>query len=124
MALFLDNLIVGIVRHVRREMRLSTIRKWSLADATIHRFRTIEGDWHGLRPAIDYAYRVNGEQYFGSATGCSLREGINEIGDSVEAIIGAKTAIRIRYDPAEPGSNYLLNSDNPHFALDVDDDLL
>ena len=124
MALFADNLVVGIVRFVRRELRLGKIRKWPTTDAEIQRFRSIEGEWHGLRPVIDYTYKLNGEQYHGSATGRSRGDGMMEMGDSIDAMIAARTLIHIRADPADPGDNYMLNGDNPGFAFHVDDDLL
>jgi hypothetical protein len=125
MALFLDDLIRGIVHTVRREMRLNWIGKWKPANALVQRFGTIEGDAHGLRPVIDYVYKVDGGEYSGSATGCSLRSGINELGDTIEAIIEAKTPVVIRYNPEKFGESAMRNGDNGSwFAFDVDDDLV
>jgi hypothetical protein len=124
MGLFADDLIRGIVHTVRRERRLNRIRKWKTAHAFVQRFRTIEGEIHGLRPVIDYIYAIDGKEYSGSATGCSLRSGINELGDTIDAMIEAKTPVVIRYNPEHFGESAVRNGDNGGwFAFDVDDDL-
>lgn len=119
----LYDLVSGIVKHLRREQRLNKIANWRVATGCIREFRTVEGGSDRLRPVIKYTYDANGERHHGSATGWPLEDGIVEIRNAVEAMVLERTAIQVRYDPEEPHKSCFLNSDNPHFAFDIDHDL-
>jgi len=119
MALFADDLIRSIVRFVRREVRLRKAAKWQITEARIVRFRTMEGDFHRLRPVLDFEYEINGEMQYGSAAGFSKgsRE-INELGDACEQL----HSLKIRRDPSDPAVNQVLNDDNPALPFAIDHD--
>ena len=112
---FLDSLVVGIVRMVRRESRRSQALRWSIADGTITRFTTSYGS--PTLPLVDYAYQVNGQNYDGSATGSPVRDDrINQIGDVIDSL----PTVRVRYDPASPRPSRILNEDNPRIPFEID----
>jgi hypothetical protein len=123
MGFFLDDLIRGIVKHVRREKRLTTVGKWNVAEGVVREYRVVDGEFHRLRPAVDFVYEVNGERHYGATTGCSLNDGLTEIGDVIDAMIRERTTVKIRYDPRDPLDNYFLNNDNPGFPFEIDHDL-
>ena len=124
MAIFLDNLIVGIVETVRRERYLKKVSQWKIANGKILTFRTVDGEMYGLRPVIDYEYEVGGIRHQGSATGDSIHDGMMQLGDRVDALIESKPEAYIRYDPENPSRNCFLNDDNPGFLFAIDHDLL
>lgn len=106
---FLDSLVVGIVRMVRRESRLKQALRWNIADGTFNGFTTSYGS--PTLPLLDYTYLVNGQTHDGSATGLSIRDDrINQIGNVIDSI----PSVRVRYDPANPQRSRLLNEDNPY----------
>lgn len=80
-----------------------------------------------LRPIIHFVYFVHGQDQVGSAAGILLRSGIddiNDIGDAIDATVRRRTTVQVRYDPDEASQSYFLNSDNPHFTLEIDDTCL
>jgi hypothetical protein len=106
----LFNAISGLVNEVRRETRLNKIRKWDLAAGTVRRFRVDEDG----RPAMDYAYRVERQEYCGSVTGLAQRSGNEEA--------PAGWDIQVRYDPTHPSNSSVLPSDNPYLSFEIDED--
>lgn len=115
MALFVDNLAVGIVRMVRRESRRKRALAWKIADGQVTRFTTSYGT--RTLPLLDYTYTVSGQTEEGSATGMPIQdERINQIGDALDEL----SALRIRYDPSDPSRSRLLNEDNPGLPFEVD----
>jgi hypothetical protein len=109
--LFLDDLVIGIVRMVRRERRRKQALGWSIADGTFTRFTTSYG-WPTL-PLLDYSYQVNDKTLDGSATGFSIKDDrINQIGDLIDSL----STVRVRYDPINPERSRILNEDNPGIA--------
>jgi hypothetical protein len=116
---FLDDIIRGILRHVRREKRINRAMKWPKVGGTLQRFTTREGFGSGSRPVVEFTYQVSGEQYSGQVTGNS--ESIREIeriaNDATEG-----TALQVRCDPADPAQHLLLNLDNPNFPFVIDHD--
>jgi hypothetical protein len=116
---FIDDVIRTIARNVRREVRRRKAAKWTVAVGKVSRFRTTDGDWHGLRPIVDYEYEVNGRIEYGSATGFSTNKDINPIGDAVDAL----GELRIRFDPADPSINRALSEDNPKIPFEIDHDV-
>jgi len=115
---FIDDVIRAIARNVRREVRIRKAAKWPTAVGKILRFRTIDGDWHRLRPILDYEYEVNGQIEYGFTTGYSSKD-INQVGDAVDAL----TELRIRFDPSDPYINRVLNEDNPKLPFAIDHDV-
>src|SRR5580698_7457169 len=94
---FIDYLVVGIVRIVRRESRRSQALRWSIADGTVTRFTTSYGS--PTLPLVDYTYQVNGQSHVGSATGLPINgDQVNEIGD----LFDSYPTLHVRYDPADP----------------------
>jgi len=69
--LFLDDLVIAIVRMLRRESRRREALGWSIADGTFTRFTTSYGS--PTLPLLDYSYQVNDKILDGSATGFSIR---------------------------------------------------
>ena len=117
MGLFVDNIILKIVREVRREHRRKEALRWNVADGKVMRFTTTGGFGVFTCPILGYSYRVNGEDYTGSATGVSIRDSeINSIGDGVDAL----TSVRVRYNPEDPRENRLLDEDNPRLPFEID----
>lgn len=116
---FIDDVIRAIARNVRREVRIRKAAKWPVALGKILRFRTTDGDWHGLRPIVDYEYEVNGQIEYGFTTGFSTKRDINQVGDAVEAL----GELRIRFDPSDPYINRVLNEDNPKLPFAIDHDV-
>ena len=115
MALFADNVVVGIVRMVRRESRRRRALGWNIADGRLTRFTTSYGS--PTLPLLDYTYQVNGQSEDGSATGMPIRdERINQIGEVLDSL----PALRIRYDPTNPRTSRLLNEDNPELPFEID----
>ena len=114
--IFLDNLLISIVRSLRRERRSRQALHWTLANGTITRFTTSSSGWPTL-PLLDYAYQVNGLTHNGSATGAPIKDDeINRIGDVIESI----DAVRVRYNPANPERSRILNEDNPRVLFQID----
>jgi hypothetical protein len=112
---FLDSLVVGIVRMVRRESRRTQALRWSIADGTFTRFTTSYGS--PTLPLVDYTYEVNGQTYDGSATGLPIKDDrINQIGDVIDSL----PTVRVRYDPASPEASRTLNEDNPRIPFEID----
>lgn len=113
---FLDSLISSIVKNVRREARLSRAAEWPTADARISRFSADEkgGD-------IVFSYEINGETEYGSAR---LYPASNNELDAAISAVNALQALRVRYDPGDPGSSCLLNRDNPEFPFGINQDPL
>ena len=112
---FIDYLVVGIVRIVRRESRRSQALRWSIADGTVTRFTTSYGS--PTLPLVDYEYQVNGQAHDGSATGLSIKDDrINQIGDVIDSF----PTLRVRYDPVNPERSGILNEDNPHVPFEID----
>lgn len=114
--LFLDDLVVSIVRSVRRERRRRQALHWTLANGSITRFTTSSSGWPTV-PLVDYAYQVNGLTHHGSATGAPIKDDeINRIGDVIDSI----AAVQVRYDPANPERSRILNEDNPRVPFQID----
>lgn len=112
---FLDDLVASIVRSVRRERRRSQALRWSITDGTITRFTTSYG--FPTLPLLDYTYEVNGETHHGAATGNPIKEDrINDMGDVIDSF----PAVRVRYDPNDPGRSRILNEDNPRIPFEID----
>lgn len=115
MALFIDNLVVGIVRMVRRESRRRQALGWNIAGGQLARFTTSYGS--PTLPSLDYTYQVSGQREAGSATGMPIKDDlVNQIGDVLDSL----PVLRIRYDPANPGRGRLLNEDNPGLPFEID----
>jgi hypothetical protein len=70
-------------------------------------------------PIVHYECEVNGQIEYGSATGFSTNRDINPIGDAVDAL----GDLRIRFDPADPYINRVLNEDNPKLPFAIDHDV-
>lgn len=112
---FIDSLVVGIVRLVRRERRRSQALSWSITDGTLTRFTTSYGS--PTLPLVDYAFQVNGQSHDGSAAGLPIKDDqINQIGDVIDSI----PTLRVRYDPANPQRSRILNEDNPRIPFEID----
>ena len=113
---FIDSLVVGIVRTVRREVAIAAKPfRWRIADGTFTRFTTSYGS--PTLPLVDYAFQVNGQSHDGSATGLPIKDDqINQIGDVVDSI----PTLRVRYDPANPQRSRILNEDNPRIPFEID----
>ena len=113
--LFIDDLVVGMIRMVRRESRRKQALGWSIADGTLTRFTTTYGT--PTLPLVDYTYQVNGQTQDGSATGLPIKDDrINQIGDVLDSL----PALRVRYDPANPERSRILNEDNPEIPFEID----
>jgi hypothetical protein len=92
--LFLDNLVLGIIRMVRRERRRKQDLDWNVAAGTFTRFTTSYGST--TLPLGDYTYEVNGETHDGAVTGLPIKDDrVNQIGDLIDSL----PAIHVRYDP-------------------------
>ncbi|MCU1247689.1 MAG: hypothetical protein JWQ49_718 [Edaphobacter sp.] len=90
---FIDDLVVGMIRMVRRESRRKQALGWSIADGTPTRFTTTYGT--PTLPLVDYMYQVNGQTQDGSATGLPIKDDrINQIGDVLDSL----PALRVRYE--------------------------
>jgi hypothetical protein len=112
---FLDNLVVSIIRTVRRERRRSQALRWSVADGTFTRFTTSYGS--PTLPLVDYTYQVNGQTHDGSATGLPIEDDrIKQIGDVIDSV----PTVRVRYVPANPERSRILNEDNPRIPFQID----
>lgn len=113
--LFIDDLIMGIVRMVRRESRRKDALGWSVVDGKITKFTT-SGSFLTL-PIIEYTYEVNGLSQVGSATGFSIKDDeINPMGDVVDSL----PVLRVRYDPAHPETSRILDEDNARLPFRID----
>lgn len=113
--LFLDDLVIGIVRMVRRESRRKQALGWSIADGKFTRFTTSYGS--PTLPLLDYSYQANGQTLDGSATGFPIKDdGINRIGDVIDSL----PTVCVRYDPANPERSRILNEDNPRIPFEID----
>jgi hypothetical protein len=115
---FIDDVIRMIARTVRREVRIRKAAKWPTAVGKILRFRTTGGDFHELRPIVDYRYEVDGQTQYGFTTGYTNTE-INKIGDAV----GVLGELKVRFDPSDPYVNRVLNEDNPTLPFTVDHEI-
>lgn len=112
---FLDTLLIGIVRMVRREIRRKQALGWSIADGKFTRFTTSYGS--PTLPLVDYTYQVNGQSHVGWATGLPIKDDrINQIGDVIDSL----PALRVRYDPANPERSRILNEDNARVPFEID----
>ena len=117
MAVFADDFILMIARNLRRVTRMKKAAKSPIVDGRVLKFRTDEGDFHRLRPVVEYEYDVNGENQYGFAVGFSLNvKGINQIGDRVEDL----HHLKVRTSPVDPTISRLLNQDNPSLPFEVD----
>src|SRR3984957_15855885 len=114
--LFIVDVLRTIARNVRREIRRRKAANWPIAVGKVSRCRTIDGDYHGLRPIVDYEYEVSGRIEYGSATGFSTKKDINPVADAVDAL----GELRIRFDPADTSINRVLNEDNPRLPFEID----
>ena len=115
MGLFLDSLVVLIIRTVRRGKRRGQALRWGVADGTFARFTTSYGS--PTLPLVDYTYQVNGQSHVGSATGLPINgDQVNKIGDVVDSF----PTLHVRYDPADPEKSRILNEDNPHVPFEID----
>ena len=112
---FVDSLVIGIVRMVRRESRRKQAFGWDIADGKLTRFTTSYES--PTLPLVDYEYQVNGQTHAGSATGSPIEDDqINQIGDVIDSL----PALRVRYDPANPERSRILNEDNPRIPFEID----
>ena len=112
---FLDSIVAGIIRSVRRESRRNQALHWSIADGKFTRFTTSYGS--PTLPLVDYTYQVNGQAHDGSATGLPIKDDrINQIGDVIDSF----PALRVRYDQANPERSRVLNEDNPGIPFEID----
>lgn len=113
---FLDTLISSLVKNVRREVRLTRAEEWPTTEAHISRFTANDngGD-------IVFFYQVNGETEYGSVRFYPVSS--NKL-DAAIAAVNALPALRVRYDPFDPGSTCFLNPDNPKFPFEVNHDPL
>jgi hypothetical protein len=112
---FLDSLVTGIIRTVRRESRRSQALRWSIADGRFTGFTTSYGS--PTLPLVDYEYQVNGQPYDGSATGLPVKDDrINQVGDAIDSF----ATLRVRYDPTNPEKSRILNEDNPSIPFEID----
>jgi hypothetical protein len=113
--LFIDSVLAGIVRMVRRESRRKRTLGWSVVDGTLTRFTTSYDS--PTLPLLDYSYEINGQTYTGSATGLPIKDDqINQIGDVVDSFPG----LRVRYDPRDTEKSRILNEDNPRIPFQID----
>jgi hypothetical protein len=114
---FLDYLIRGIVRTVRREVRRNAAEKWVLIEGKVQRFEAKDEPWNNFRPVVDYSYEVGGESWYGTVTGSSMsRTRVDHVGDAVYAL----PSIWIRYHPADASQSRVLGKDNPNLPFNVD----
>lgn len=112
---FIDDLIVSIVRHVRRETRRNEALRWNVADGKFTRFTTSYGT--PTLPLLDYAFEVNGQAQEGSATGLPIPDDqINQIGDTIDSL----SSVLVRYDPSDPRRSRIMNEDNPRLPFEID----
>jgi len=112
---FIDDLVVSIVRYVRRESRRNEALRWSVADGKITRFTTSYET--PTLPLLDYSFEVNGQTQEGSATGCPIRDDrINQIGDAIDSL----PSVLVRYDPSDPRRSRIVNEDNPRLPFQID----
>jgi hypothetical protein len=113
--LFLDHLVLGTIRMVRRERRRKQALGWSVCSGMVTRFTTSYG--FPTLPLADYTYQVNGQTQVGSATGLPIKDDrVNQIGDVMDSL----PALRIRYDPVNPEKSRILNEDNPQIPFEID----
>jgi hypothetical protein len=113
--LFVDSVIVSIIRAVRRQRRRSQALRWKIAEGKFTRFTTSYGS--PALPLLDYTFQVNGQTHDGSATGRPVEDDrINEIGDVIDSV----STVLVRYDPANPERNRILNEDNPRVPFEID----
>jgi len=112
---FIDSLVMGIIRTVRRESRRKQALGWNTASGYVTRFTTSYGS--PTLPLVDYKYQVNGQTHDGSATGMPIEDDrINHLGDVIDSLPG----ISVRYDPANPERSRILNEDNPRIPFEID----
>jgi len=115
MGLFIDNIIVSILRTVRRARRRSQALRWQVADGAITRFTTSYG--LPTLPLLEYTYQANGKAHDGSATGSHISDDqINQVGDIIDSL----GTVQVRYDPAKPERSRFLNEDNPRIPFEID----
>lgn len=112
---FLDSVVAGIVRSVRRESRRRQALRWTLASGRFTRVTPSYGS--PTCPLVDYEYQVNGQAHDGSATGLPIKDDrIGQIGDAIDSL----PTLRVRYDPANPERSRILNEDNPQIPFEID----
>jgi hypothetical protein len=112
---FIDSIVAGIIRNVRRESRRNQALHWSIADGRFTRFARSYGS--PTLPLVDYEYQVSGQVHEGSATGLSIKDDrINQIGDVIDFF----PTLRVRYDPTRPERSRILNEDNPRIPFAID----
>jgi hypothetical protein len=115
----LDSIISGIVKHVRRERRLKNTADWLTLNGKILEFTLRDGVWNEPRPFLAYTYSVNGESQHGVIWGLPLNKA--EIAQ-ITYLSGTLPDLKIRCNPADPYSHWVLNEDNPQLPFQIDHD--
>lgn len=113
-AWFLDTFILWVVRIIRKRLRITRAQKWSIADGSVLRTRLVEDGSSKYRPVADYSFELDGESYLGQAQGYTQN---NERAADLAEMISAGSSLKIRYNPADPTKNLVLNGDNPRFPV-------
>jgi len=113
---FLDTIIRSITRAVQSSHRVKRAATWPIVEGRISRFAGIGGGDH-VRPVLVYSYTIQGEEFYGSASGTS--SGPEQMNQLEEAIKGV-AIVHVRYNPSDPGSSRMLNPDNPKIPFEVD----
>jgi len=114
---FADEIIRSIIKNVRGENRVENALSWPIVDGKISIFCLGNKSGNYGRPSLSFSYEIIGETFYGSAVGTSIElDQIDVITDAINRI----GIIHVRYDPFDPGSNRLLNQDNPEIPFEVD----
>ncbi|MGB6827237.1 MAG: DUF3592 domain-containing protein [Terracidiphilus sp.] len=112
---FLDSVISSIIKKVRTNSRVSTAEDWLLAEGKVRELNFRERG--SSRVAyLNFTYEVDGETHYGSAECSSINE--SQEGIATESTNALQTLV-VRYNPADPLENRLLNEDNPKLRLSI-----
>lgn len=113
-AWFLDTFILWIVRIIRKQIRITRAYKWPIADGSVLRTRLVEDGINKYRPVADYSFKLDAEAYFGQAQGYIQN---NTRAAELAEMISTGDQLKIRFNPADPVKNLVLNGDNPRFPV-------
>jgi hypothetical protein len=115
MAIFVDDIMCGAVREIRRRSRIKAASRWMPADATVSSVNI--RDTFEPRVQVSYRYELDGETHYGVAISVPIdRSAIEQFRKRTETL----SALRIRYDLADPLESRVLNGDNPALPFEVD----
>ena len=114
---FFDTIIRFITRAVQSEHRVKLVATWPIVEGRISRFAVGIGVGDHVRPILVYSYTIQGEEFYGSATGTwSGPEQMNQVKEAIKSV----GIVHVRYNPSDPGSSRMLNPDNPEIPFEVD----